>query len=167
MAEQKYLRKMGEGTIFGWTEALEGRGDMIPCDKDGNRMDIDFIKKDILSDTVEMEIMGKKQDIPSYLVDAVKELIASKTPETVKESRTEMVLNGNTHQVPDSMVMDIKSLSDRMVEATKATAGLQAQISKAIKENKELEKDRDRIKEERTIARREATNLKKKLDALE
>lgn len=164
---QKYLRKMGSGKIFGFTEELAGRGDMIPCDKKGTRTDIELSKNDVLRETTEMEIMGNKHDVPDYLIKTVEELIASKTPDNVKVVTVGMVLNGNEHQVPNSMVMDVKALIKTMDEATEGTADLQAQISEAIKVNGELEKDRARIKEDRAVARREATNLKKKLDKLE
>jgi len=163
-AKQKYLRNIKNGTILGWTKPLEAVPHMVPCDKEGHRiMDI-MPAGNNLEATTEMEILGSKFDVPDYLVETIEKVVASKTPDNVVESKTEMVMNGNSHMVPDSMVMDIKSLSNRMIEATEATGGLQESLSKAIEENGELEKDRDRIKEERTSARREATRLKNKYE---
>lgn len=164
MSEQKYLRRMGDGYVYGWTDALSLRDDMVPCDKDGRRLDQGLSEKEMLQETTEMEFSGNRYDVPNYLVSAVQSLIDLKTPETVIESKTEMILNGNSHMVPDSMVMDIAAVGDKMKEAVAASGSLQEKLSAVTKERMDLEKERDEIKGDRTNLRRAVTRLENKLE---
>lgn len=162
----RYLRKFNDGYVYPYTDALAKRVDMVECDKDGRRIFEEGQEPNPLENTKEIKIFNKNFDVPEYLVPTVEKLLEVNPEVKPPEPKTEMVLNGNKYQVPNSMVEDIAAIGDRMVDAEKANGDLQKQLSDQIAANKKLEKEKAAVEEDKAGLEREIKSLNKEIKKL-
>jgi hypothetical protein len=47
MEKRRYLKHPENGRVLSWSQILANRGDMIPCDVDGDQLDEDYVMPDV------------------------------------------------------------------------------------------------------------------------
>jgi hypothetical protein len=154
----RYLRKMDDGYVYGWTRALEERPDMVECDKDGHTL---FPQAgDGPVPTTEMDIGGANYDVPDHLVEAITALAV------LAEGREAEGLEAELKKVGEQLTKALGENGDlrKEVLGLSSSAGdLQAQLSAKNEELSAAVKDRDAHKEEAASLEREVKKLEKDL----
>ena len=159
----KFLRKLSDGSVYGWAPGIAKRVDMVECDKDGNRTGVDLPKNVEELNTTEMEINGKKFDIPEYLLETVQELLEAAIGRDVSD--LESLLAGAKDEIIKALA-DNNVLAKKNIDLTSSNGDLQKQLSDFVTGATELKKSIEGLTEDNTGYRADIKRLKTEVTKL-
>jgi len=162
MPEQRYLRKLDDGYVYGYTDALAALPEFVECDKDGRRLEhIALIDDTNMPVMVEMEINGAQFDVPEYLVPTVQQLVDKDDEQSLAaEIKALQKQVGDANAAKGELRKEILGLQT-------ANSDLQKDLSKAVEDLRKRDTAITKLEEQNKSLERDARALSKRIKKLE